>query len=266
MVSGGTLRLGSFNLFSGRSLDDGLVDAGRLAEAVAATGADVLAVQEVDRAQPRSGGGNQAAEAAAALGAEHWRYVETVTGTPGVHGWRPAGPGPQGVEPGYGVALISRRPVAAWRVLRMPPGPGRFPIAVPSRPPQVIWLKDEPRVVVAAVLEEPRITVACAHLSFVPFVNAWQLRRACRWLAGLPGPRVLLGDLNLTPGLVRRVSRWTPLVSRPTFPAPGPRLQLDHALGHGLPDGTLTRGDVRRLPISDHLAVLLDLELPSRSR
>jgi endonuclease/exonuclease/phosphatase family metal-dependent hydrolase len=113
------------------------------------------------------------------------------------------------------------------------------------------------------VLEHPRITIACTHLSFVPLVNVRQLLAVRRWLAALPGPQVLLGDLNLPGAAARRISHWTPLVSAPTFPSPAPRLQLDHVLAAGLPFGTRAAGRVhRQLPISDHRAVLVDLELP----
>ena len=56
-------------------------------------------------------------------------------------------------------------------MLRMGAGPGRFPVAVPGRPPRVLLLREEPRAAVAAVLAEPRLTVACTHLSYVPGVQ-----------------------------------------------------------------------------------------------
>ena len=45
--------------------------------------ADVIGLQEVDRFQPRSGGVDQTAVVADALGAEHWRFVPALHGTPG---------------------------------------------------------------------------------------------------------------------------------------------------------------------------------------
>ena len=43
------------------------------------------------------------------------------------------------------------------------------------------------------------LTVANTHLSFVPGWNRVQLRHLVRDLRGFPGPRVLMGDLNMTP-------------------------------------------------------------------
>ncbi len=252
-------------------MTDGVADPQRLADTVAATGADVLALQEVDRFQPRSGGVDQAALAAEALGARH-RYLGLVHGTPGEDGWsaaphdhRPNGhdePADGAQDPTYGVALVVTRPVRAWHVLRLDPARGRYPIPVPSRPPRVLWIPDEPRAAVAAVLEDPVMTVVCTHLSFVPGTNVRQLRRLRRWLDGLPLPHVVLGDLNLPGGLPARLTGWTPLVTGPTFPSPGPRVQLDHVLAAGLPAGTRVRGRIERLAVSDHCAAVADVELP----
>jgi endonuclease/exonuclease/phosphatase family metal-dependent hydrolase len=262
------LRLGSFNLLSGRSPADGVIDADRLIEATRLLDVDVLAVQEVDRHQPRSGGVDQAALIADTLGAVDHRFAAALDGTPGIRGWLPSAAGvrPDGVDSTavtaqFGVALISRLPVAEWHELRLSPARGRYPLPIPSRPPRLMWLNDEPRVAVAAVLQNPRITIACTHLSFVPTSNVRQLKRVRAWLAGLPGPHLLLGDLNLPGAAVRRITGWTPLVSSPTFPSWAPRLQLDHVLASGLPPGSQAVGRVKQLPISDHQAVLVDLTM-----
>jgi endonuclease/exonuclease/phosphatase family metal-dependent hydrolase len=274
-----TLRLVSFNLFSGRSLNDGLVDVDRAAQAVASTQADVLALQEVDHRQPRSGTVDQAAMAAHALtthpGEVDHRFVGLLHGTPGVPGWRPVEPefltspyvdggstAHLDGQPSYGIALASRVPVESWHVLRLNPARGRWPIPLPTRPPSLLWLNDEPRAVLAAVLRSPRMTVACTHLSFVPGVNVRQLRAVRRWLDELPGPRVLLGDLNLPGRLPARITGWTPAVTAATFPSPAPRTQLDHVLVSGLPAGATVRGSSLHLPISDHRALAADLVLP----
>lgn len=255
------MRLATLNLLFGLSLDDLRVDRDRLAAAVASLDADVLALQEVDRGQPRSGGLDLTAVAAEALGAVAHRFEPALLGTPGGV-WRPATGGagdPSEPGPAYGVGLVSRFPVESWHVVRLPAAPVRSPVPLPGTR-RVVWLKDEPRVGLAAVLATPsgRLTVATTHLSFVPGWGLVQLRRLVRELRRLPGPRVLLGDLNLPGPVPAWTSGWRPLVRGRTFPAPGPRLQLDHVLADGPLPGPVS-GEVRRLPVSDHLAVVVDV-------
>ena len=76
------MRLATFNILHGQSLADGLVDVDRFAAAVRTLHADVLALQEVDRGQPRSHGADLAAIAADAMGAVEHRFVATMTGAP----------------------------------------------------------------------------------------------------------------------------------------------------------------------------------------
>lgn len=266
------MRLATFNVLHGRSLTDGLVDVARLRDAVAALDADVLGLQEVDRGQSRSARHDLTAEAAAAMGGEG-RFAAAIVGTPGEK-WRPARDGDSGSgsdsgsdadadadEPAYGVGLVSRLPVRRWVVSRLPSAPVRSPILVPGPRWRVLWLRDEPRVLLAAVLDTPAgpLTVATTHLSFVPGWNGAQLRRVARTLRELPAPRVLLGDLNLPGPLPRWLTGWRTLVALPTYPADEPRVQLDHILGHGdgLPKVTFARS--LPMPLSDHRALVVDL-------
>src|SRR4051794_14746612 len=126
------MRLATFNLMHGRSLDDGRVDAGRVATAIAALDADVLGLQEVDRGQLRSGHADLTRIAADAMGAAEVLFVPAVVGTPG-EGFRVATDADQdGVDPHYGIALISRFPVTEWRITRLPAAPLRAPILIPG--------------------------------------------------------------------------------------------------------------------------------------
>jgi len=227
------VRLATFNLMHGRTLDDGRVVPERLRAAVAALDADVLGLQEVDRDQPRSGGADLAAVAAAALGgrAAH-RFAAAVVGTPGV-GFRAATAGDVGVgEPHYGVALASRWPVRSWHVTRLAAAPVRSPVYVPGPAGGVLRLAEEPRVLLAAVVDAPGgpWTVATTHLSFVPGWNVRQLLRAVAALRALPAPRRLLGDLNLPGRVAGWVSGWRMLARAATYPSPVPRIQFDHVL------------------------------------
>ncbi|HEU5155679.1 MAG TPA: endonuclease/exonuclease/phosphatase family protein [Streptosporangiaceae bacterium] len=255
------MRLATFNVMHGRSPSDGLVDLRRLRETVAAMGADVLGLQEVDRGQPRSDGHDLTAEAAAAMGGEG-RFAPAMMGTPD-EGWRPAGDGDTAPsdEPAYGIALISRLPVRRWAMARLPSVPVRAPVLLTGPTRRVIWLPDEPRVLLAAVLDTPGglLTVATTHLSFVPGWNGTQLRLAVRALRSLPAPRILLGDLNLPGPLPRSLTGWRRLGALPTYPADRPRVQLDHVLAHGRRPPRVVAARAPAAPISDHRPLIVDL-------
>lgn len=251
------MRVATLNLMHGRSLSDGVVEAQRLQGAVTSLAADVLGLQEVDRGQPRSHGLHQTQLAAAAMGSEHWRFVPALVGTPG-GSWR-AAEQDDSTEPSYGCALVSRYPVRAWRTIRLPAARVRSPILLPGSR-RVVWLHDEPRVAVAAVVATPLgdITVATTHLSFVPGWNVVQLRRLCRELQHLPAPRLLLGDLNLPGRVPAAVSGWRTLARAATYPSTRPRVQLDHVLASGsLPAVRSFR--TPGLAVSDHCALVVEL-------
>jgi endonuclease/exonuclease/phosphatase family metal-dependent hydrolase len=273
------LRLASFNVLHGRSLADGQVSTERLARACASLGADVLALQEIDRHQARSGGVDQTAAVAEAMGASHWRFEPALVGEPGAT-WRAAtdgdhvaGTGARGADlagqqpggadragpPGYGVGLVSELPVRAWHVVRLRAAKVRAPVAVPGGRGRFILLPDEPRVVLAAEVETTAgvVVVATTHLSFVPGWNLAQLRRATRALAALGLPCVLLGDLNVPGSLPARFTGWRPLARCKTFPGASPSMQIDHALGHGLLP-VVRATSARELPLSDHRALVVD--------
>jgi endonuclease/exonuclease/phosphatase family metal-dependent hydrolase len=253
------VRLATFNVLHGRSLDDGLVDPDRFQAAIAALDADVVGLQEVDLDQPRSGGLDLAALAADALGAVAHRFAAAVVGTPGV-AFRAAGTPPADGEPQYGVALVSRFPVRRWLVHRLPAAPTRAPVPVGGR---VVFLPDEPRVLLAAVLDTPHgpVTAATTHLSFVPGWNVRQLRRVVRALRALPGPRVLLGDLNLPAQVARVVSGWQVAARMPTYPSPLPRIQLDHVLVDPDAGVRIGRAGTPLTGVSDHRPLFVDVEL-----
>lgn len=252
------MRLATFNLLHGRSLTDGRVVPERLEAAARTLDADVLGLQEVDRGQSRSGGADQTEQVARAMGAQHWRFVPAIIGTPG-ETWRAATDGQDDGQPAYGVGLVSRWPVLRWQVVRLPAARVRAPVLLPGTR-RVVWLQDEPRVGVVAVVETPLgpVTVGTSHLSFIPGRNGLQLRTLTAAMAQLPGPRVLLGDFNLPGPLPGLLTRWRSLARTPTYPAPEPRVQLDHVLASGeLPPVAAVRS--LALPVSDHRALLVQL-------
>jgi endonuclease/exonuclease/phosphatase family metal-dependent hydrolase len=251
------MRVATFNILHGRCPEDDEVHVDRFARAVAALDADVLALQEVDRNQPRSRNADLTAVAAEAMGAPHHRFVAALSGSPGST-WLAATGEEQPDDAAYGIALLSRHPLSAWQVIRLPalrtPVPMRFGgRLLPT------WVRDEPRVAVAADVDSPdgAITVVTTHLSFVPHWNRHQLRLLVRAVARRRRPLLLTGDLNMGAGTARSVSGMRPLAEHLTFPADAPREQLDHLLV----DGLLETGTSRavRLPVSDHRAMYVEV-------
>ena len=256
------MRMATFNILHGRSVRDGVpaadVDLAQLARSVARLDADVLALQEVDFDQPRSGLADLTAVAAEAMGAVSHRFVAAISGTPGAT-WMAATGDAQPGTAAYGIALLSRYPAESWQVVRLPRIPVKFPMYLPG-PRKVLVVDEEPRAAVVGRLDTPLgpMTVANTHLSFVPGWNRAQLRRLMRDLRAFPGPRVLMGDLNMTPPKPARGSRMRPLAAAPTFPVDGPDRQLDHILT----DDPGLRADscsAPRLDVSDHRALIADV-------
>lgn len=258
------MRFATFNLLHGRSIDDGRVVPERLTGAVRSLRADVLALQEVDRHQDRSGGIDMTEAAADAMGGAAFRFVPSLTGTPGFS-WQPAALDEPPGQPAYGIGLVSRHPVTDWQPIALGASHARLPVVLEGPKRRVLLVKDEPRVAVAAVLAPgaPVRTVVATHLSFAPGFNVVQLHRLRRAVEGLPRPLVLLGDLNLPRWVVRGMPGWQPLARIPTVPAPRPRLQLDHVLlRHDRSTGpapSVRSAEALRLPISDHRALVVEL-------
>lgn len=251
------MRVATFNILNGRNLHDDQVDVAAFGAAVRSLDADLLALQEVDRNQPRSQGADLTAVAAEAMQAVDHRFVAALSGSPGST-WIAATGREQPDSAAYGIALLSRHPVTAWEIVRLPvlhaPAPMRFR---GSLLPTLV--RDEPRVAVAAVVETPRgvVTVVNTHLSFVPWWHGRQLRSLVRSLDGLPRPLLLVGDLNMGPQRAEGVTRMRSLVSALTYPTDEPHEQIDHVLADG--DVTVLSGAARALPVSDHRALVVDL-------
>lgn len=258
-------RLASVNAASGRDWGTGRHDVAAWAAAAATLDADVVGVQEVDHLLPRSGAVDQTAALAAALGVvdpTRARFLPTVHGTPGTPDWRPTRPGePEG--PSYGVALVSRHPVEAWHERRVRGSRLRLPLVV--GPGGVMWVPDEPRGALAATLRTPEgpVTVVSTHLSFSPPRAVAQLREITTWAASLPGPVVLLGDLNLPGPVPAAVSGWESAAQHATFPAGRPRVQLDHVLlaptAPGAPAPRVVASAAEVVGGSDHRSLVVDL-------
>jgi endonuclease/exonuclease/phosphatase family metal-dependent hydrolase len=311
------IRLATANVLFGMSLTTGQSDIGSMTEAIRGLDADICALQEVDRHQMRSGGVDQTAAVATAMGAS-WCFAPAIVGEPGGR-WRPAelgdaaSVGASGVPtsnathavPAYGIALLSRHRVRSWHTFVLAAAPVSSPILNPATG-RLMLLRDEPRVAIVAVLDVGgfALTVAATHLSFVPGWNVRQLRQLARSLRAFPGPCVLLGDLNLprplperilrgravrrglpwaqfgvspvvrrnksidvaNPDLSRELLGWHATVVGATFPAPAPKVQLDHVLVRANSGLEVVGSEVVHLAISDHRALVVDLQFGAGSK
>jgi endonuclease/exonuclease/phosphatase family metal-dependent hydrolase len=254
------MRLVTFNILHGRSVEDGRVDVDRFREAIRELDADVLALQEVDRDQPRSFRSDLTAVAAEAMGAKSHRYVASLVGTPGER-WVAATGDEQPGPPTYGIALLSRFPARDWQATRMPAIPVRVPMRLPvSR--RIVIVREEPRLLLRARIDAPAgdLTVATTHLSFVPGWNRLQLRRVARDVAPVRGPLVLMGDLNMSGRQASAITGFRCLATAATFPADRPDRQLDHILLRGA-SPRVVQVRAARLPVSDHRALVVEVEL-----
>lgn len=239
------LCVATWNITGGRREGTGQLDFAAVLETVRTLGADVLALQEVDRELHRSGRVDQPTAIAEALGPDwSWSYAPALVGDDlGPLG----GPDPGG--PAYGNLLLSRLPMEAVEHLRFPPAGGG----------------EQRTALVATVRVGGRpLTVAAAHLSNKQGHNVRQLRALQQVVAERPGPRLLLGDLNLPATAMLLASRrgWPEVGRGRTFPNSRPTQQLDHVLRHD-PQSLLRPMGVRVVAssVSDHRALCADLAL-----
>ena len=253
----------------------------------------VIGVQEVDAYQDRSDQVFQVADLASELGAKHFAFVRCVIGTPGFK-WRKVrsdeailitNSDSSGLNsfnlagkrvlnndnpPSYGIGLITNISVTKWEVLALGKSVIGLPLVFPSgdvndsaKPKlRFIYVKDEPRYAVAAQLANG-FTVVNMHLSFVPFVNLFQLWRVKRWLAKMPGKHILLGDLNLPFDLPVKFSKWKSLVSMASYPTWQPKIQFDYILSDNFAEDKSSKDLVKPIflksDISDHLPVTIEI-------
>lgn len=195
-----------------------------LAEAVRRVGADLVALQEVDRRVLRSGFADQASVAARAAGL-HPTFVRT----------RRLGPGSA-----YGIAVLSAaRPTAV----------------------ETVWLprhggEQRAAVLLSTELGGERVSVAATHLQNDPDIAPRQLEVVLDRLLRRPGPRLLLGDLNVGPAAISATlsaAGFSWPAAPPTFPVWNPRSRIDWIAAEGR---TLDDAVVPDVWLSDHFPLV----------
>jgi len=201
----------------------------KVGAAVASLDVDVLALQEVDRGTGRIEGRDLAADAAEAFGGELlWASALKYQGGD------------------YGNALLVKGEVRRFDVIDLPRRRRREPRSAG---------------VAEVVVDGGRWTIASTHLTTDRSAVTEQLLALLDVLATRPGPRVLVGDLNLEP--VRLLPWLTAegyrLALGPlTHSVRRPRRQIDHIAVSGRGCSISTIGAVA-LPVGDHLALTAEI-------
>jgi endonuclease/exonuclease/phosphatase family metal-dependent hydrolase len=249
-----TSRMATWNLRHGRGQCRARVDLGAAAAMIAALDCDVVAIQEVDRGQPRSGCADQIAELALRLG-WHGLFAPSILGRPRAALFASEDVADDG-GPAYGIGLLSRHPLRESARIVLPSGStGQGPVA-----------DREPRVLLGAAVTTAigDVHVRATHLSWVPWL-AW---RQLHWVLGQPRdaqePTVIAGDLNLPAWAVDAAlagTEWRAASAGPTFPARTPCVQLDHIL---VRHARLTDVRVGRVGPSDHRLLSASVEAANR--
>lgn len=265
------MRVTSWNLLHGQGAENMRAIADDL---VVGNSDFAIGVQEVDAYQIRSDRVFQVSEIASELSAKYFGFVRCVIGTPGIN-WRPVRSDEALLitndlvqndnPPSYGIGLITNIPVLKWEVLALGKSPIGLPLVFPDatagenvRPKnKFIYVKDEPRYAIAAQLENG-YTVTNMHLSFVPFVNLYQLWKVKRWLTKMPGEHILLGDFNLPFDIPVKFSKWKSLVSMATYPTWQPKIQFDYILSNNIENKSV-KSIFLKSKISDHLPVTIEI-------
>jgi endonuclease/exonuclease/phosphatase family metal-dependent hydrolase len=105
------------------------------------------------------------------------------------------------------------------------------------------------------------VAVVGTHMSHISRGSPIQFRRLRKFLAGIPIPAVLAGDMNLWgPPLVAQMPGWHRAVKGRTWPAWRPHSQPDHILVR--PPIKVLRSEVLDPSGSDHRAIRARLMIP----
>jgi hypothetical protein len=215
---------------------------------------------------------------AESIGARDWAMAPSVIGTPGEL-WRKLGPSEPEIitsasshaelmHESYGIGIVSNIPVVSWHRLNLGNSPLGLPLVVPgdetgNGKPRFIYVKDEPRLALAAVLENG-FTIVNTHLSFVPGFNLAQLRRVKKWALSIAESTstraIVMGDLNLPKNLPVVRSSWKSLVTQNTYPSWGGKIQFDYILCTDLEANKYRVRTFEATGVSDHLPIGIEIQ------
>lgn len=233
--SPGRFRVLTYNTHHGEG-EDGRLDLGRIARVVRESGADLVALQELDIRTRRTGGVDQGAEYRRLIGFDG-RFGRAID-FEGGH---------------YGQMLLCRWPMEEPEVIALPN---------PSRREQRIAMATRVRIPGGPVLRFVGLHLDATRDDGDRFLQA---RRLVELFGGEAGPTVLAGDFNDTPGSrVMRAfdGRWKDAAEgnpEPTNPAGTPRTRIDFVLHSGFRGWRVGRAlALPEAAASDHRPLLVE--------
>jgi endonuclease/exonuclease/phosphatase family metal-dependent hydrolase len=228
------VRLATFNIKNGLCAD-GSCNPDILVRACCALGADVLALQEVDRDAPRSLRADQTAAVA-----EHCDLTGLYAPVRRLH---------QGGE--YGNALLAAGQIADVEHMPLPVAPDREARAA---------------VLARVDVDGTALSVAATHLQNRAPRTVREADEQLEQLGVVLGalgrrarPRALLGDLNMPPTIVEPVlesAGYDVADSELTVPVGAPKLRLDYVAVDGL---RIFSSEVVDADVSDHRALVVEV-------
>ncbi len=230
------IRVLSYNIHHGRGMD-GIVDLARVASVIRATGADLVALQEVDERVRRSGQVSQTDTLATMVGMEgvFFKQIEYDGGL-------------------YGQAILSRHRVAEQQTVWLPGNPER-----------------ERRILGLVTIDMAKTTIgfATTHWHHAdPRTRLAQSVATHNAISALAYPVILAGDFNAEPSsapLEELRREWLiseRRISLATYPADQPTKQIDYVCLWPRAAGRLLSVHVIDEPTaSDHRPILAEFEI-----
>lgn len=217
------VRVASWNIHAGRtsSLDT-------VANVLAATDADVIALQEVDVGVQRTGEIDQPAVLASRLGYEYV-FAQSIEYQGGA----------------YGLAVLSRLPVAAV---------ARISLDAATASERRIGLD------VTVCAGPSPLRIVSTHLDYIPEANVQNTRDL---LAAVDGALLLAGDFNVEPEAssiqeVLAAGFYDVLAARDPAPTYGGR-RIDYLFADARLSGAVISGEVMETADSDHHLLIIDV-------
>jgi endonuclease/exonuclease/phosphatase family metal-dependent hydrolase len=224
-----TTRFATYNVHNGRPRK-GFADMGLYGDCVQQLRADVVGLQEVDKGMLRTKRADMTSIAAETMNGDGFFACARKRWDRGE----------------YGIAMVAKGELQQTQVVR-------YERAKPVYERRIGQLA-------TVVVNGTTWNVANTHLSLHRDEHVQQLESIARALADRPGPRVLMGDFNLTPEVATSTLEplgWTVLESTFTYPSWKPDHTVDFICLQG---ARAVHVEVMSLPVSDHAALLADLE------